>query len=203
MEYVIIFAILITWCTLHSVMISVSVTGYIRKRFGHMFRFYRLLFNVVSIATIIPVVMYIYHSQTEPVFCWDGYMRSVQVFLLGISAILYILGSRRYDAWQFIGIKQIREERREDGVSTDGQLVTSGVMGVVRHPWYLATIILIWSRQMDVSAILVNIILTSYIVIGTYLEEIKLVGEFGDTYIAYQSKVSMLIPYKWLHSKLL
>jgi hypothetical protein len=37
----------------------------------------------------------------------------------------------------------------------------------------------------------------------TYLEEKKLIGEFGEKYIAYQKKVSMLIPYKWLKAKII
>jgi protein-S-isoprenylcysteine O-methyltransferase Ste14 len=79
-------------------------------------------------------------------------------------------------------------------------LDTSGILGITRHPWYLATILFIWARQLDVSAILVNVILTLYLVVGTYLEEKKLIGEFGEKYLTYQKKVSMLIPYKWLKS---
>ena len=84
-----------------------------------------------------------------------------------------------------------------------GELDTSGVMGITRHPWYFASILFIWARQMDVSAILVNVILTSYLIIGAHLEEKKLIGEFGEKYLAYQKRVSMLIPYKWLKSKII
>lgn len=56
---------------------------------------------------------------------------------------------------------------------------------------------------MDVSAILLNVIFTSYLIVGTYLEEKKLIGEFGEKYLAYQKRVSMLIPYKWLKSKVI
>jgi protein-S-isoprenylcysteine O-methyltransferase Ste14 len=56
---------------------------------------------------------------------------------------------------------------------------------------------------LDVSAILVNVILTSYLIVGTYLEEKKLIGEFGEKYLAYQKRVSMLMPYKWLKSKIM
>ena len=88
-------------------------------------------------------------------------------------------------------------------ITDTGELDTSGVLGMTRHPWYLATMLLIWARQMDVSAIIVNVILTAYLVIGTYLEEKKLVREFGENYRNYQQKVSMLIPYKWLKTKII
>jgi protein-S-isoprenylcysteine O-methyltransferase Ste14 len=56
---------------------------------------------------------------------------------------------------------------------------------------------------MDVSVIFVNVILTSYLIVGTLLEERKLIGEFGEEYLAYQKRVSMLIPFKWLRSEII
>ena len=53
----------------------------------------------------------------------------------------------------------------------------------------------------DVSALIVNGLLTVYLVTGTWLEEQKLIREFGDTYRNYQNRVSMLIPYKWFRKK--
>ena len=60
--------------------------------------------------------------------------------------------------------------------------------------------LLIWAGQMDVSTIIVNIILTAYLIIGTFLEERKLVREFGEEYRAYQKRVSMFLPFLWLRS---
>jgi hypothetical protein len=39
--------------------------------------------------------------------------------------------------------------------------------------------------------------------VGTHLEEKKLILEFGEKYAAYQNRVPMLIPYKWLQSKVI
>jgi len=100
----------------------------------------------------------------------------------------------KWTRWK-LGIRQIREGTSNRVITDTGELDTSGVLSITRHPWYLATILLIWARQLDVSAILVNVILTSYLIVGTYLEEKKLIGEFGEKYLAYQKRVSMLIPY--------
>jgi protein-S-isoprenylcysteine O-methyltransferase Ste14 len=183
-------------------MISVTVTEYLRKRLGRIFRFYRFFFNVVSALTLIPVVLYASSARTEPIFRWDGYMRIIQVLLLGTAALLFFLGASRYDAAQLLGFKQIRRGTSNKGITDAGGLDTSGVLSIMRHPWYLATMLLIWARQLDISAILVNAILTSYLIVGTYLEEEKLVREFGGKYRAYQKRVSMLIPYKWLKSRI-
>ena len=42
---------------------------------------------------------------------------------------------------------------------------------------------------------MINIILTIYIIMGSILEERKLVLEFGDAYVKYQQEVPMLIPF--------
>jgi len=115
----------------------------------------------------------------------------------------FFLGGRHYDIRQVMGIKQVREGTADLAITDTGELDTSGVLGMTRHPWYLATMLLIWARPMDVSAIIVNVILTFYLVIGTCLEEKKLLREFGENYRNYQNKVSMLIPYKWLKERIL
>ena len=201
MKYAILSVLVIAWCVVHSAMISVSVTEYLQKRLGSVFRFYRLFFNTVSTFTLIPVVWYASLAHTEPIFSWHGYMRIFQALLLGAAAFLFFLGARSYDLRQMLGLKQIREKQPKRENAPAGELDTSGVLSIVRHPWYLAAILLIWSRQLDISAILVNVILTFYLIVGTYLEERKLVREFGDRYKNYQKKVSMLIPYRWLKSK--
>lgn len=200
-KYVMLSLLVIAWCVLHSAMISVSVTEYFKKCLGSEFRFYRLFFNLISFLTLIPVALFAYSIRAETIFHWDGYMRIGQVLLLVVAVLLFFLGGRHYNARQVLGIKQIKEGTLNKAISDTGELDTSGVLGITRHPWYLATILLIWARQMDASVLFVNVILTSYLIVGTVLEEKKLIREFGEKYEAYQDRVSMLIPFKWLKSK--
>ena len=160
-----------------------------------------MFFNIVSILTLIPVVFYTNTVQTKPIFFWEGKNQIIQVFLLGTAVILFLLGASRYDLAQFLGLDQIRKGPSNQGIADSGTLTTSGVLNLVRHPWYLAALLLIWARPLDLSAILVNIIFSFYLIAGIYLEEKKLVREFGEKYHAYRKRVSMLIPYKWLKSK--
>ena len=80
-----------------------------------------------------------------------------------------------------------------------GNIDTTGVLGVTRHPWYVAVFILLWASDLNAAGIVVNVVLSAYLVIGTLLEERKLVLEFGDRYREYQRRVSMFIPFKWLN----
>ncbi len=56
---------------------------------------------------------------------------------------------------------------------------------------------------MYVSTLVVNVILTAYLVIGTVLEERKLMIQCGDNYRDYKERVSMLFPFRWISSKLM
>lgn len=198
--YIILATLVSGWCVLHSAMICMPVTDYLKRHLGPTFRYYRLFYNVVAILTLIPVVWFAYSIRTLPLFSWDGYLRMIQVSLIGISVLLFYLGALNYDAGQLLGLKQISKGTSETTISATGKLETSGILAITRHPWYLAVMLLIWARPLDVSAIVVNVILTVYLVAGTYLEEQKLLHEFGDTYRDYQNEVSMLIPFKWLRN---
>lgn len=74
----------------------------------------------------------------------------------------------------------------------------TGIQGWVRHPWYLGTLVLIWSWwwELRLSFLVVNCVLTVYVIVGTLLEEKKLVLTYGDAYKAYQKSVPMLIPFR-------
>ena len=191
-----------SWCVVHSVLVSTTLTDYFKSKLGNRFRFYRLFYNGFAIVTLIPVAIYSYAVQVEPVFVWDGYLRIFQVILFLIAIFLFFAGITHYDALQFLGIRQVKQRSMSEGMTKTGELNATGILGTIRHPWYLGAIAFIWARQLDVSAIIVNIILTAHLIIGTYLEERKLVAEFGDGYRSYQKEVPMFIPYKWLKSKI-
>ena len=47
-----------------------------------------------------------------------------------------------------------------------------------------------------------NGVLSVYLVVGTILEERKLVLEYGQVYRQYQHEVSMFVPWRWLMNSL-
>ncbi len=199
-RYSVLSLLLIGWCALHSLLISLSVTSAFRKRLGAFFRFYRLFYNFFAALTLVPVALYAYSVRTEPIFAWHGYWRILQLVLLVASGVLFVLGARQYDAGQFLGLKQIQTGDNGGGITDTGRLDTSGILSVVRHPWYLAGILLVWTRELDASTILVNSIFCAYFVVGAFLEERKLTKEFGEQFRGYQKRVSMLFPYKFFKS---
>jgi protein-S-isoprenylcysteine O-methyltransferase Ste14 len=202
MDYFVLALLWIIWCALHSGMISLRATEYLQRRFGSYFRFYRLVFNLVAVATLIPVVLYGKSIQGQALFRWEGFMIVVQVVLLTIAALLFFAGARHYNMLQFLGLRQLRTGTSQRTLTETGELDTTGILGITRHPWYLGTMVLIWARELDVSALITNVILTLYLIVGTFLEERKLLMEYGEDYRRYQKRVSMLIPFKYLKSRI-
>ena len=190
-----------TFCAAHSAMISETVTTFLKSRLGDSFRFYRLFFNAVAIATFIAVASYSRSLGGEPFFRWEGALLAARWALLAGSALLFFAGGRHYSLRQFIGISQLRGTT-SGGLASGGGIDSSGVLGLVRHPWYTAVVMLLWAQDLDAARLVVNGVLTVYIVVGTLLEERKLVHEFGDTYARYQGRVSMFVPLKWLRSRI-
>jgi protein-S-isoprenylcysteine O-methyltransferase Ste14 len=189
------------WCTLHSTLIATPVTDYLKKKLGDRFRFYRLFFNAASLATLFPVVYYSISIQQAPVFRWEGHLMIVKYLLLATSITLFVVGGRHYSLSQFLGIRQIKTGRANHTLSEYDTFDTSGILSAIRHPWYTASIMVIWARDINLSTLLVNIVISAYFIIGTILEERKLLLEFGERYREYQRNVSMFIPYKWLKAK--
>lgn len=202
MEYLALAVCWSVWCLVHSALIDARVTGYLRQRLGDGFRFYRLAYNAFSLVSLAPVLFYTWELREEVLWQWDGWLRLGQVGLGGGSALLFYLGARRYDLLQFIGLRQIRSGRMGKGLTASGGVDDGGVLGAVRHPWYAAGIILVWARALTAADLIAAAIITVYMIVGCMLEERKLVREFGADYEAYQRRVPMLVPWKWVQARM-
>jgi len=192
----------VVWCTLHSTLISVPVTEYMKRKLGERFRFYHLFYNAFSLATLIPLLLYSASIRQEPVFRWEGPLGIIPYLLSATSIGLFIIGGRNYSLFQFLGIAQIKRGGTNRSLSGYGKFAVSGIHRMIRHPWYLGGIMIVWSGDLSLSTILNNMVITSYFIIGAILEERKLVREFGEPYREYQRNVSMFFPYKWLKARI-
>ena len=156
MRYILLVIFWITWCSLHSALISLAVTESLRKRFPNRFRFYRILYNLFAVATLLPVLFYTFFQGGEPIVAWEGPWRVVPILLGSVALFFFVAGARRYNLFQFLGVRQIKEEKACSVLTDDCLLDTCGVLSIVRHPWYSAGILIVWARPLDLAAILTN-----------------------------------------------
>lgn len=198
MDYVVLSLAWVFWFVLHSVLVAVRCTDFLQQCLQDRFRYYRLVYNLFSILTFVPLLFYSQYIAGDKVFLWDGCMQYLRFVLLLGALIVFYLGARRYDLAQFIGLRQIRCGILGRGLQVGGGIDEGGILGFVRHPWYLAVLILIWARDLAVADFIVNGIVIGYIVVGTRLEERKLAMDIGGVYEDYQRRVSMLVPLKWI-----
>jgi len=157
-----------------------------------------MTYNIFSVITLAPLLYYAYTLRGYVIFSWNGYIVIIQCMLILIGALLLIGGSIGYSFSQFTGIKQIKNGCLEENDISSDKLYTSGISGIIRHPWYTAVILLLWSRTLDYSSLMVNSVFTLYMIVGAYLEEHKLIKAFGDQYLEYKREVSMFLPLKWM-----
>lgn len=193
----------IGWCAIHSGMIARPVTEAARRRLGEGFRYYRLAYNLVAALTLLPVYLYGRSLPSESLFRWEGWWRLLQGLLLLTAALLFAAGARHYSMRQLLGLRQAETGRTHATLTECGSLHTTGILEVTRHPWYLGALILLWTTDVSVASLIWKLILSFYLVLGTILEERRLVREFGEEYRDYQARVSMLVPVKWAISRVL
>jgi protein-S-isoprenylcysteine O-methyltransferase Ste14 len=142
------------------------------------------------------VVIYQQSLSEEIIFSWPGLWNLLKFSMYLASFVLFYGGYRVFDMRYVLGIKQVHEMR--EGKKTEVMdFNTAGILEYVRHPWYSGAILLVWAfgSISDVSLV-TKIILTAYIIIGTSLEEKKLIHEIGEPYLEYRKRVPMLIPWK-------
>lgn len=188
---------------MHSLLITQAVTSATEKWLGSHFRYYRLVFNLFSLVTLVPLYLYGQSLHGEVVISWQGWAEVLRWALLLISFYFFGAGAQAYDIQQFLGLRQISSGTTHLSLSSSDTPDTSGILQATRHPWYAGALLLIWSWWGDftVARIIVCSILSIYLIIGTLLEEQKLLAEYGEAYRNYQQKVSMLFPLKWLAEK--
>lgn len=202
-DYLLLAFLWAAYCTVHSALISISVTSWLKTVLSSGHRFCRLFFNVFSIATLIPLVMYSHSARftTEPLLAWGGYWQILRYLLVLLGIGLFVAGARHYSMLQFLGIHQMRKKPTGSAMTGSGHFDDTGVLGLIRHPWYVAVFILLWTSDLNAAAITVNLVLSAYLIVGTLLEERKLVTEFGEEYSRYKDRVSMFMPLKWLAAR--
>jgi len=77
------------------------------------------------------------------------------------------------------------------------ELVTDGIYAKIRHPLYLATIMLLIGLALLYPFIEVAVFsfgLIAYTLIGSYFEERKLILHYGDEYLKYRKTVGFILP---------
>lgn len=176
---------------IHSVLASNAVKNKMYQALPAFKRYYRLAYNLLAVLLLAPLLAYT-SSIHEPLL-FEHVVLKITGYLFSISGLvcMYIAFSS-FNIKEFMGLEQYTEK------STRSALVVNGLYKIVRHPLYFSTIILMLGMVLispTIHFILLSLLVLIYLIIGSRLEEKKLIDEFGEEYIEYRKKVKGLIPF--------
>ncbi|MFQ5574143.1 MAG: methyltransferase family protein [Terriglobia bacterium] len=183
------------WGLVHSLTASLAVKRWGQARLGRRYYLYPFAYIVVSLVTFAGFLFFRppIHGTVYSLDGELGYvLRGVQ--LLGVVGLLQ--AAREFDLRGFLGARDFRAA----GASISrGNLRTSGLNAVVRHPLYFFGLVFLWANpRMTADAFWLTVAFSAYLVVGSVFEERKLVVLFGREYTEYKRAVSGLVPIKWL-----
>ncbi|HTY99094.1 MAG TPA: hypothetical protein VMB75_04630 [Rhodocyclaceae bacterium] len=180
---------------LHSLLASLTAKEWLARRWPAAMPRYRLAFNGIALATTLPLVWASYAFDGAPLWQWPPEWRwlSWAMAIAGLAG--FLAASRAYDMDAFLGLRQLREH--DTGTSEREGFRISAYHRHVRHPWYFCGLLLVWSGDKTAPLLLSALAITLYFVVGSWLEERKLIALYGEAYRQYMAKVPGLLPLPW------
>lgn len=179
----------------HSVLASLRVKGWVALHHPERMPLYRLSYNIFAVLMLLPILWLMVRNPGPTLWAWQG-LGAWLANGLALAAVFGFMKSLNYyDTQEFLGLRQwkLHTQRVEDQEGFH----LSPFHRYVRHPWYSFGLVLIWTRDMNAAMLLSSVMMTVYFIIGSRLEEKKLVVYHGDVYRRYMERVPGLIPLPW------
>lgn len=197
LKYLLLFLAWSAYFALHSFLAHQKTKDKMKQWLGEYFRFYRLGFNVISIALLLLILLFQFSLPNTP-FIQEGLWLSISgiiIFTIGLLILLYSFYT--FNLAEFFGFQQMKNADSSKQ-KEEKQLIKSGLYAYVRHPLYFGVILLLLGALLYLpyySTLIFVAVVFIYLPIGVHLEEQKLIDEFGREYQQYQREVKMLIPF--------
>jgi len=185
----------VIYSLIHSLFASLRIKSLIAERWPAWIPYYRLTFNSLAIILLVFPLYFTFSIQTQMLWAWTGFWSWLANGMALAALIGFYLSLDYYDLSEFIGLRQIRN--REKHIEDQEHFRLSPFHRYVRHPWYFFALVILWTRDMSIASLTMVILLTLYFVIGSRLEERKLVIYHGNVYRRYLKLVPGIFPLPW------
>jgi len=187
----------LAYFSLHSLLASIGVKQFVALRWPRAMPAYRLGFNVLAVL-LLAVPLHLTLTYSGPwIWRWSGLASGVALVLSAAAVVGFLWSLKFYDGREFLGLRQLAEHNTS--VDDQEQFQLSPLQRWVRHPWYFFALVIIWTRDMNAAMLITAILMTLYFVIGSRLEERKLLRYHGEIYRRYRKRVPGLVPLPWKH----
>ncbi len=185
----------LAYAIVHSWLASLRLKRFVAARWPRLMPGYRLGYNLLATVLIIPPLWWTFTLPGPLLWEWTG----LSWWIANGMALLALLGVawtlQDYDSNEFIGIRQWRDN--ELSVEDQEGFHISPLHRFVRHPWYSLSLVLIWTRGMNLAFLVTAIMMTLYFIVGAHLEEQKLMVYHGERYRRYCRLVPGIVPLPW------
>jgi len=178
------------WGFVHSWMASVKFKNFVMRILGEAgSKFYRLFYNLFSVISITPLIYLMFTLPDRDLYRIPPPWSYILLVGQGLAVLFLVAAILQTDVLAFAGLRQLFEEEQP------GKLVITGLYRWVRHPLYTFGLLVLWlSASVSANSFIVYVGLTTYILVGIFFEERKLLRQFGQEYVIYKSVTPMLIP---------
>jgi len=195
-------AVFAVFALLHSLLVTDAAKRLAIRLLGETFvrAFYRLAYTLISLATAALAVYLILRIPDKAVFIPPLWLRLPFHLIQIAGAAMGAAAFRRMSVGEFLGAAQAWRYVSGKGTAGDSEglrqsLVTDGVYGVVRHPQYLAGILIFtFNPYLTRNWLTVSLMADIYFVLGAFHEERRLIRRFGEEYRVYTGRVPRFVP---------
>ena len=186
----------IVWCLVHSLLASQQVVRRTDLLTPGFTPYYRLAYSAFAAASLALVWWLTPTEGSIPLWKWTGALRSLRIAVVIVALVIGYLSFRSIGLLDFLGLTAFGIGRQ--GAVTSPRLITEGVYGRIRHPQFLAGLLLLWSRDLTDTDLVINMVLSLYLLIGAHIEEKKLLAGFGPEYARYREEVPAFVPKRFV-----
>jgi protein-S-isoprenylcysteine O-methyltransferase Ste14 len=155
---------------------------------------YRLTYNAFSLVTLIPALLWL--PQGQILYSVPAEIQPIFNVLQLIGSLGVIVALLQIDLLRFAGIKQAYAYLTNAPLPLPVELLqTGGLYAFVRHPLYFFSLLSLWFiAPMTDTMFAFSIAATLYFLIGSRIEERRMVAYYGAAYAAYQARVGWMLP---------
>lgn len=183
----------LAYFSIHSLLASRTVKQWVATHRPALVPAYRLFYNFLAVTLLLPLLWLTYRFRGTPVWAWTGAWAYLADGLLLTALVGFLWSLRYYDMQIFLGLRQWRERVTDPG--EPGPLCLSPLHRYVRHPWYTLGLMIVWTRDMDAVWLISAVAITGYFLVGSRLEERKLLLQYGEAYRLYRDRVPAFLPW--------
>jgi protein-S-isoprenylcysteine O-methyltransferase Ste14 len=184
---------LVGFAALHSLLASLPAKKMARRHFGSMVDpWYPVLFSSIAVIAILPLVALLINSPGPVLYVvpmpWI-WLFFVAQLLIGLASLRTFLDAPH----RFLIRAQLARPNSPEAFA----LGIRGIYCWIRDPFLLSGLLLIWLTPiMTENLLLVYLLASAYLFMGSLHWERRLLSQFGEEYAAYQREIPRLIPHQ-------